>query len=182
MATRATRIRSALGMPAHRILMLSLVVLLSLCTPNSGVVSSLLFTFSGVGNLSQSQVLPQCQTQCDAYNVMNTQCNAVGVFDITYIYCECTPTNFDIIESCFNCQAVNATQEAVMQQLLDDIVDECNNKIIAPDSTVTISSQKIMPSSSSTASSTPSQSNDAVRWCGFGLLALSLAALVFGLS
>ncbi|KAJ7630288.1 hypothetical protein FB45DRAFT_915085 [Roridomyces roridus] len=174
MTTRATRTCSALRMPAHCIPMAFLVlslVLLSLFTTN---VSAQL----RVGNLSQAQVLPQCQTQCDAYNVMNTQCNTVGVFDITYIYCECTPTNFDIIESCFNCQAVNATQEAVMQQLLDDIVDECNNKIIAPDSTVTISSQKIMPSP--TGSST--QSNPAVRSRGSGLLALSLVVVVFGLS
>ncbi|KAJ7037702.1 hypothetical protein C8F04DRAFT_1091284 [Mycena alexandri] len=102
-----------------------------------------------VGNLTH--VLPQCETQCDAYDVMTTECNDVGVYDITYIYCECTPTNFEIIEDCFNCQAVNATQEALMQDLLDDIVNTCNEKVTAPGSTVSISSQKIMPSPSASA-------------------------------
>ncbi|KAJ6584492.1 hypothetical protein B0H19DRAFT_1105258 [Mycena capillaripes] len=99
-----------------------------------------------VGNLTH--VLPQCQTQCDAYDVLNTDCNGVGVYDITYIYCECTPANFDIIEDCFNCQSVNATQEALMQELLDDIVNMCNEKATAPGSTVSISAQKIVPSPS----------------------------------
>ncbi|KAK7023044.1 hypothetical protein R3P38DRAFT_2957213 [Favolaschia claudopus] len=104
-----------------------------------------------VGNITKA--LPQCVDVCDAYNVMNTQCNAVGIFDITYIYCECTPNNFRIIEDCFNCQAVNETQVELMQTLLDDIVDTCNEKVTAPDSTVQISPQKIVPSPSSNASS-----------------------------
>ncbi|KAJ7637924.1 hypothetical protein DFH06DRAFT_1218164 [Mycena polygramma] len=112
-----------------------------------------------VGNLTH--VLPQCQTACDAYDVMTTGCNGVGIYDITYIYCECTPTNFDIIEDCFNCQSVNATQEATMQQLLDDIVNMCNEKVTAPDSTVSISPQKIVPSPSSGA--TNDARADAVR-------------------
>ncbi|KAJ7166410.1 hypothetical protein C8R43DRAFT_194338 [Mycena crocata] len=104
-----------------------------------------------VGNLTH--VLPQCQTVCDAYDVMNTGCAGVGVYDITYIYCECTPPNFKIIEDCFNCQSVNASQEALMQDLLNDIVDECNNKLVAPGSTVSVSPQKIVPSPSSSATS-----------------------------
>jgi len=102
-----------------------------------------------VGNLTN--VLPQCETLCDAYDVMTTECNGVGIFDITYIYCECTPTNFRIIEDCFNCQSVNATEEETMQGLLDDIVNTCNEKATAPESTASISPQKIMPSPSSSA-------------------------------
>ncbi|KAJ6550661.1 hypothetical protein DFH09DRAFT_1168636 [Mycena vulgaris] len=103
------------------------------------------------GNLTH--VLPECQTECDAYDVMTTGCASVGVYEITYIYCECTPTNFKIIEDCFNCQSVNATQEATMQGLLNDIVNNCNNKLTAPDSTISISPQKIVPSASSSAQS-----------------------------
>ncbi|KAJ7505766.1 hypothetical protein B0H11DRAFT_1976103 [Mycena galericulata] len=110
-----------------------------------------------VGNLTH--VLPQCVTQCDAYDVMNTECNNVGVYEITYIYCECTPPNFQIIEDCFNCQSVNATQEAEMQELLDDIVNNCNNKLTSPDSTLSISSQQIVPSAG--ASSEAKTSNSA---------------------
>ncbi|KAJ6477110.1 hypothetical protein C8R47DRAFT_1075432 [Mycena vitilis] len=102
-----------------------------------------------VGNLTH--ILPQCQTACDAYDVMTTGCNGVGIYDITYIYCECTPTNLDIIEDCFNCQSVNATQEATMQQLLDDIVNMCNEKVTAQGSTVSISAQQIEPSPSTSA-------------------------------
>ncbi|KAJ7081589.1 hypothetical protein B0H15DRAFT_854304 [Mycena belliarum] len=101
-----------------------------------------------VGNLTN--VLPQCQAACDAYAVMTTGCAGVGVYEITYIYCECTPDNFRIIEDCFNCQSVNATQEALMQALLDDIVNNCNSKELAPGSTVSISPQKIVPSPTST--------------------------------
>ncbi|KAF7357434.1 hypothetical protein MSAN_01339400 [Mycena sanguinolenta] len=108
-----------------------------------------------VGNLTN--VLPQCEDACDAYDVMTTGCNDVGVFDITYIYCECTPTNFEIIENCFDCQSVNATQEQLMQALLDDIVNTCNEKVTAPGSTVSISAQQIVPQPSSS----PNNSNDA---------------------
>ncbi|KAJ7465116.1 hypothetical protein FB451DRAFT_1262665 [Mycena latifolia] len=126
-----------------------------------GVVFTLLALFTPcapaqlrVGNLTH--VLPECQTVCDAYDVMNTGCAGVGIYDITYIYCECTPENFKIIEDCFDCQSVNATQEATMQALLDDIVNNCNNKLIAPDSTVSISPQKIVPSETSTSTGQPS--------------------------
>ncbi|KAJ6578719.1 hypothetical protein DFH09DRAFT_1148174 [Mycena vulgaris] len=86
------------------------------------------------GNLTH--VLPECQTD-------------VGVYEITYIYC--TPTNFKIVEDCFNCQSANATQEVTMQGLLNDIVNNCNNKLTTPDSTISISPQKIVPSASSSA-------------------------------
>ncbi|KAJ7258718.1 hypothetical protein B0H12DRAFT_1070106 [Mycena haematopus] len=121
-----------------------------------------LMTDKGVGNLTN--VLPQCEAACDAYDVMSSDCNAVGIFDITYIYCECTPRNFGIIEECFDCQSVNATQEALMQGLLDDIVNTCNEKITAPDSTVSISAQKIVPRPSST------PNNAGPRWGGLRAL------------
>lgn len=53
------------------------------------------------------------------YRYYRQECNNVGVYEITYIYCECTPANFKTIEACLNCMSVNATEEATMQQLLD---------------------------------------------------------------
>ncbi|KAJ7877007.1 hypothetical protein B0H13DRAFT_2054417 [Mycena leptocephala] len=126
------------------------------------------FVDLGVGNLTH--VLPQCETQCDAYDVMSTECNGVGVYDITYIYCECTPTNFKIIEDCFNCQSVNATEEATMQELLDDIVDTCNEKLTAPGSTVSISPQKIVPSPS------PGAKVRTILWCAGLVVTLGVVA------
>ncbi|KAF7365574.1 hypothetical protein MVEN_00430800 [Mycena venus] len=134
-----------LGVPGRYIPMTSRAILLAffwLAFLTSNVSAQL-----RVGNLTK--VLPQCETVCDAYDVMNTECNGVGVYDITFIYCECTPTNFKIIEDCFNCQAVNASQVELMQDLLDDIVNTCNEKATAPDSTVSIPPQKIVPSPSS---------------------------------
>ncbi|KAJ7863493.1 hypothetical protein B0H14DRAFT_470029 [Mycena olivaceomarginata] len=165
-----TRLR-LLGVPGRYIPMAARVVLLvclwlAFLTPH---VSAQL----RVGNLTH--VLPQCDTQCDAYNVMSTGCNGVGVFDITYIYCECTPTNFRIIEDCFNCQSVNATQEALMQELLDDIVDTCNEKVTAPDSTVSIAPQKIDPSPSSSANNSNDARIDIARprlWSAAAVVAL----------
>ncbi|KAJ7162997.1 hypothetical protein C8R46DRAFT_1102169 [Mycena filopes] len=136
--------RSLLSIPGRYIPMLpqlTLLVLYILALLTTHVSAQL-----RVGNLTN--VLPQCEPQCDAYDIMTTGCANVGVYDITYIYCECTAPNFAIIEACFNCQAVNATQEALMQELLDDIVDTCNEKATAPDSTVSIASQKITPSPS----------------------------------
>ncbi|KAJ7205955.1 hypothetical protein GGX14DRAFT_457750 [Mycena pura] len=104
-----------------------------------------------IGNLTH--VLPQCQTVCDAYDVMTTECNGVGVFEITFIYCECTPQNLQIVERCFDCQSVNASQQALMQNLLDDIVNTCNDKNGAPDSTLSVSPQFIVPSSSASSAS-----------------------------
>ncbi|KAJ7050661.1 hypothetical protein C8F01DRAFT_1092176 [Mycena amicta] len=49
------------------------------------------------------------------------------------------------IETCFNCQSVNATQEDEFQGFLDDIVDNCNDRFGSPDSTISISAQKIQP-------------------------------------
>ncbi|KAJ7082996.1 hypothetical protein C8R44DRAFT_822709 [Mycena epipterygia] len=137
-----------LGVPGRYIPMAALMSfsLLSLLAPCASAQLH-------VGNLTH--VLPQCQTQCDAYDVMTTECNNVGVFEITYIYCLCTPPNFKIIEDCFDCQSVNATQEAMMQELLDDIVNNCNDKLTAPGSTVSVSAQKIVPSPSSSANVKP---------------------------
>ncbi|KAJ7766505.1 hypothetical protein DFH07DRAFT_809157 [Mycena maculata] len=112
-----------------------------------------------VGNLTN--VLPQCETQCDAYDVMTTECNGVGVYEITYIYCECTPANIGIIEACFNCQSVNATQEAEMQELLDDIVNNCNDVASAPGSTVSVSPQAIVPSPSPSTKASNAAGNNA---------------------
>ncbi|KAF7308912.1 hypothetical protein MKEN_01091700 [Mycena kentingensis (nom. inval.)] len=131
-----------------------------------------------VGNITN--VLPQCETACEAYGVMNTQCNAVGVYQITYIYCECTPTNLKIVLDCFNCQSVNATQEQLMQSLLDDIVDTCNDKSFAPDSTLSVSSLDITPSSTSTSAASQQRlihSPPALRHVG-GMALVGLATAV----
>nr|GAT57246.1 predicted protein [Mycena chlorophos] len=106
-----------------------------------------------VDNLTH--ILPQCENVCTEFNVITTECNAVGIYDITYIYCECSPTNLQIILNCFDCQSVNETQEAIYQQLLDDVVDTCNDRVDAPDSTLTVSALSIVPSPSSSVSSTP---------------------------
>ncbi|KAJ7904819.1 hypothetical protein B0H13DRAFT_2024733 [Mycena leptocephala] len=174
MAPRSLRL-CFLGVPGRYIPMALRAIMLAFCflAFHAPHISAQL----RVGNLTH--VLPQCETQCDAYDVMSTECNGVGVYDITYIYCECTPTNFKIIEDCFNCQSVNATEEATMQELLDDIVDTCNEKLTAPGSTVSISPQKIVPSPSPGAKS----SND-VRiyiapprlWCAGLVVTLGVVA------
>nr|GAT57231.1 predicted protein [Mycena chlorophos] len=105
-----------------------------------------------------TQILPQCNETCTAFNVITTQCNAVGVYDVTYIYCECSSANLQIILNCFDCQSVNATEENVYQALLDDVVDTCNDRVDAPDSTLSVSALSIVPSPSSSASSTSNAS------------------------
>ncbi|KAF7312281.1 hypothetical protein MIND_00241100 [Mycena indigotica] len=132
-----------------------------------------------VGNLTH--VLPQCNNVCNAYNVMNTQCNAVGVYEITFIYCECTPTNLQIVLDCFNCQSVNTTQQQLMQELLDDIVHTCNDRTGAPDSTVTVSSLAIVPSSSSLPTPNAGTRGHEPTQLSGAVLALGLL-LLFGLS
>ncbi|KAJ7863589.1 hypothetical protein B0H13DRAFT_1899593 [Mycena leptocephala] len=97
----------------------------------------------GVGNLTA--ILPQCQGLCDAYNVMVTNCQKNNIFAQGFKQCECTDPNFKVIEDCFDCQAVNATQEDVMQDLLDEIVDNCNDRFGSPDLTISIAPQKIVP-------------------------------------
>ncbi|KAJ7058488.1 hypothetical protein C8F01DRAFT_1255641 [Mycena amicta] len=129
--------------PPCSLILLNILLLTTLLTPIAAQLR--------VGNLTH--VLPQCQDVCETYDVMNTQCNAVGVFEITFIYCECTPRNLQIVLDCFDCQSVNATQQALMQDLLDDVVNTCNDRNGAPDSTLSVSSMQIVPSSS--ASSTP---------------------------
>ncbi|KAJ6543645.1 hypothetical protein B0H10DRAFT_2193298, partial [Mycena sp. CBHHK59/15] len=100
--------------------------------------------FAGsVGNITN--ILPQCQDLCVAYNVMNTNCENFNVFKQDYIACECTTPNFKIIEDCFNCQSVNATEEDTFQDVLDAIVDNCNDRFGSPGSTISIAPQKIVP-------------------------------------
>ncbi|KAJ7050665.1 hypothetical protein C8F01DRAFT_676375 [Mycena amicta] len=95
--------------------------------------------------LPQSIILPQCQDPCTKYNDMTTYCTPDGGFLATVQFCECNPTNLTVIETCFNCQSVNATQENEFQQLLDVVVDTCNQQFGSPGNTISLSSLKIQP-------------------------------------
>ncbi|CAK5280144.1 unnamed protein product [Mycena citricolor] len=132
-----------------------------------------------LGNLTG--VLPQCTTQCTDYDVMTTECNNVGIYQITYIYCECSANSLQIVQDCFNCQAVNATQQKTMQGLLDDLVNTCNDKTAAPASTLTVSPLQISPSASASAGAQTGHaaSLKQVHIAGFAAVSAVLAGVGF---
>ncbi|KAJ6549113.1 hypothetical protein DFH09DRAFT_1087179 [Mycena vulgaris] len=90
------------------------------------------FQISTSGNITN--VIPQCQALCDTYDALVGTCEKKTETE-NFEQCECTDDNFKIIDACFNCQAA-ASGTNQLQDILSNIVSECNNEVFAVKGTI----------------------------------------------